>query len=229
MPIFQETMMRFVNPAAVALTGYTLEELQAMTFWDVIHPDMRDLIRERGMQRQQGAPVPQRYEVKLLTRTGEERWVDYMGTIIQYEGKPAVLGIVFDITDRIRTETALRHTEERLSMVISHAPIYLWAINKEGVYTLAEGQAMETLGLRPGELVGRSFFEVNRDQPDLQSHIYRALAGEAFSAYVELVQGVIFETNYLPMRDESGVVAGVLGISVNVTGRDPSTTVSAGT
>jgi PAS domain S-box-containing protein len=353
MLIYQGQMMRFFNPAAVALTGYSLEEIQQMTFWDVIHPDMRDLIRERGMQRQRGEPVPSRYEVRLLAKSGEERWVDYMGTVIQYEGKPAVLGIVFDITDRKRAEAALREseerfrimlenmpvmvdafdeqnnivfwnreceqvtgysaeeiagnpdamqrlypnpaylsdhlaewerrgddfrdwewdmttrdgstrtiawsnisarfpvpgwktwgigvdvtsrrqaeralrqTEERLGMVISHAPIYLWAINKEGLFTLAEGQALESLGLRPGEQVGRSIFEVNRGRHDLHHHVNRALHGELFTANVQSVAGVFFETSYIPMRDKDGVVTGVLGISVDITGRYPSTTLSA--
>jgi PAS domain S-box-containing protein len=355
MLIFQDTSIRFVNPAAGALVGYSQEELQRMTFWEVIHPDMRELVRERGMQHQPGQPAPPRYEVKLLTKSGEVRWVDYMGTVIQYEGKPAVLGIVFDITDRKQVEAALREseerlrivlenmpvmvdafdeqinivfwnrecervsgysaeeiagnpgamqllypnptylsenlaewerrgddfrdwemdmttrdgstktiawsnisarfpvpgwktwgigvdvtarrqaeqalrqTEERLRMVISHAPIYLWAINKDGIFTLAEGQALEALGLSPGEPVGRSIFDANRDRPDLQRHIHRALRGELFSAYVEPVEGVFFETRYIPMLDETGGVAGVLGISVDVTGQYPSTAINGRT
>jgi PAS domain S-box-containing protein len=348
MLIFQGEMMRFVNPAAEKLVGYTLDEMMSMAFWDIIHPDMRSFIRDRGMRRQAGEAVPQRYEVKLVTKTGEVRWVDYMGTLIEYEGQPAALGIVFDITDRKQTEAALREserefrvvleniplsvdafdeqnrivfwnrecervtgysaeeilnhpdplsllypdrdylaehlaewgrrgdnfrdwewqlttkdgriktiawsnistqfpipgwktwgigvdvtarreaeralreTEEALRHAVAKAPIYLWVINREGKITLSEGKALAGLGYRPGETVGKSIFDINRSNPELLFQVQRALDGEYSSAWMP-VRGRFFDTRHIPMLDDEGGVAGVMGIWLDVTGKYPST------
>ena len=107
--IFQGTKMCYVNPAAEAVTGYTQDELLAMDFWDIIHSDFRDLVKERGLARQQGEDVPARYEVKIVTKSGEERWVDFTAGAIEFGGESAVLGTAFDITERKSAEEMIRH------------------------------------------------------------------------------------------------------------------------
>ncbi len=107
--IFQGTRLRYVNSLTEALTGYEREELLAMHFWEMIHPDFRELVKERGLARQRGERVPTHYEVKLVTKNGDERWVDFTLGVIEFEGKPAVLGTGFDITERKRAEETIKH------------------------------------------------------------------------------------------------------------------------
>lgn len=102
--IYQGTRFRYVNPGTEAITGYTREELLTINFWDVIHPDSRDLIRERGLARQRGEPVPSRYESKIVTKAGEVRWIELTAGLIHFEGQPAVMGTAYDITERKRAE-----------------------------------------------------------------------------------------------------------------------------
>ncbi|MCB9109258.1 MAG: PAS domain S-box protein [Anaerolineales bacterium] len=102
--IFQGNRNRYVNPHAQVITGYTEAELLAMNFWDIVHPDHRDLVRDRGLARQQGQPVQNRYEIKILTKDGSPRWIEATLGAIEFEGQPAVLGTSFDITDRKKIE-----------------------------------------------------------------------------------------------------------------------------
>jgi len=104
----------YVNPASCAMTGYSNEELLAMNFSDIVHPDFRELVRQRAQARQQGEPVPSRYELKILTKNGEERWIDLTVGMINFEGKPAILGTDFDITERKHAEEEMRALEEQL-------------------------------------------------------------------------------------------------------------------
>ncbi len=70
--VYQGEQYVYANPTAEKITGYGLEELQEMKFWDVMHPDDREMVRERGMARQQGATVPPRYEVRYRTKGGKD-------------------------------------------------------------------------------------------------------------------------------------------------------------
>jgi len=116
--VFQGTKVVYANSAAEAL-GYTVDELLSMNFWDFVHPEMQDEVRERGLARQRGEPVPPRYEIKVVTKSGEERWVDYTATVIELGGQPAVVTIAHDITDLKRMQEALAHYAERAKLLRS--------------------------------------------------------------------------------------------------------------
>ncbi len=112
--LYQGERFVYVNNAGERLTGYSIDELLKMKFWDVAHPDDRDLFRERGLARQRGEPVPQRYEVKLLTKGGETRWVELSAGRIMYRGASAGIATFFDITERKRAEEALKFERSQL-------------------------------------------------------------------------------------------------------------------
>lgn len=111
--IYQRHRNRLINPAAEALTGYSSEELLAKDFWDIVHPDFREVVKKRGLARQQGKHVAPRYEVKILTKSGEERWLDFSGGLIEFEGQPGVVGTAIDITERKRIEEEIRRQRQR--------------------------------------------------------------------------------------------------------------------
>ncbi len=103
--LFQGTRLLYVNQTACQITGYQREELLQQSFWDVVHPDYREAVKERGLQRQAGAELASQYELALLTRQGETRYVTARMRIIEHEGKPAVLVAADDITERRRVQT----------------------------------------------------------------------------------------------------------------------------
>ena len=107
--IYQDTRFRYVNPATVQISGYSNEELLRLPFWDFVHPEHREMVKERGLARQRGENVPSHYEFKVVTKAGEERWVQFSAGVTELEGRPAVLGTAFDITERKRAEDRLNH------------------------------------------------------------------------------------------------------------------------
>jgi PAS domain S-box-containing protein len=113
---------------------------------------------------------------------------------------------------------SVRHMEESLQAVVSNAPVVLFAVDREGIFRLSEGRALASLGLAPGQVVGMSAFEFYRDQPQIVAALRRALAGEDFTALVE-VGATAFEAHFTPRRDEAGEVIGVVGVATDVSER----------
>ena len=107
--IYQGSKYLYASPSAETMTGYTRDELLSMDIWGPIHPDHRELVRKRSEARQRGEQVPARYEVRLLTKTGEERWADISAAPILFQGEMAVIVTSFDITERKQAEEAMRN------------------------------------------------------------------------------------------------------------------------
>jgi PAS domain S-box-containing protein len=106
--IHQGEAVIYANPAASVITGYSNEELVGIPFWQLIHPEMRELVKERGLARQRGvSSLPSSYQFKIICKDKKEKWLILTAASISYHGKPAVLGNIVDITEKIAAEEAL--------------------------------------------------------------------------------------------------------------------------
>jgi PAS domain S-box-containing protein len=112
--IVAEEKIIYSNQAFVQINGYKKEEAHGMQLWDVVHPDMRALVKNRGFARQRGETVPSRYELKALTKNGLTKWMDLVATVIHYGGKIATLAMAYDITERKQAGEALLAREQEL-------------------------------------------------------------------------------------------------------------------
>src|SRR5213079_2082347 len=89
--VHQDGKFRYLNPAAEQILGYSTAELLGKDFWDVIRPDYSEIVRARGLSRQEGEAVPIRHEFPIVTSRGETRWLDCTATRVEFDGLPAVL------------------------------------------------------------------------------------------------------------------------------------------
>jgi diguanylate cyclase (GGDEF)-like protein/PAS domain S-box-containing protein len=113
---------------------------------------------------------------------------------------------------------ALEESEQQLRAVVVSAPMVLFGLDRRGVFTLWEGRGLDAIGWRAGEVVGRSVRELCTDVPQALEDARRALAGEAFSAPLDL--GVaVFEIFWSPVRDAEGRVTGTTGVGIDITAR----------
>jgi PAS domain S-box-containing protein len=116
----------YMNPATVDLFGYTRDQLEKGDLWQIVHPDFRNLLSERAAARFRGEQVPSRYEFKIITKSGEERWLDVGARLISFARKPCILANAFDVTEQKRTEEALRNREEHYRAAIEAGKVGTW-------------------------------------------------------------------------------------------------------
>ncbi len=113
---------------------------------------------------------------------------------------------------------ASRVSEERLRTVVANASLILFTIDPAGVYTMSDGAGLAALGQEPGAVVGRSVFDVYRDQPALLDDTRRALAGTPVT-FPSQVHGAVFDNHLTPLHDAQGRLISVIGVSTNITER----------
>ncbi len=106
--IFDEKRLLYANPGAVNITEYSVDELLDMSMISLVHPDDRERMAIRLIQRMADEPVSDRVEFRVLTKSGKVRWVDSGGSALTFRGRPARIGVAVDITDRKVMEDQLR-------------------------------------------------------------------------------------------------------------------------
>jgi PAS domain S-box-containing protein len=113
---------------------------------------------------------------------------------------------------------ALNQVDQRLRKIVENAPIVVWAIDPDGMFTLSTGAALAGLGLKPGEVEGQSAFDLYAESPRILEDLRRGLAGEEFKSE-STVAGRVFESHHCPILNEEKAVVGLLGVSMDMTER----------
>lgn len=98
--VLQDGRLRFANPKALALGGVLAEDLDKVPFTEYLHPEERDLIVQRHEKRLKGEKILDMYPLRIVTRNGDIFWGEVNAVRIEWEGKPATLNIIRDITSQ---------------------------------------------------------------------------------------------------------------------------------
>ncbi|MHA1931568.1 MAG: PAS domain S-box protein [Promethearchaeota archaeon] len=128
--ILQDNVVKYANQKLAELSGYSLEEILS---WEpgeflekAIAPDSVPLVMDQTEKKQRGDPdVLVQYPVHLKKKSGEIYWVDEISNSIMYEGRPADLISLIDLTDKINTELELKESEEKYRSLFENSPIAL--------------------------------------------------------------------------------------------------------
>lgn len=119
--ILQEGMIVYANPAARFITGYAPDELKGQPLHALAHPSYRALLKTPRLSSGWVRDLPTRYELKIIHRSGEERWLDVTTGQMDYNGQPGWLLTAFDITERDRAERALKRARDELEIRVQAA------------------------------------------------------------------------------------------------------------
>jgi PAS domain S-box-containing protein len=175
--ILQDGRFAYANPGALELLGYTLEELREREFAPFIHPDFRDMVRERHRRRTAGEVLEPRYDIRILVRSGDARWVQIANEKVDWEGRSAVLTVITDITERKLAEQALRASEERFARLFRQAPDAMTLVRAaDGAYLDVNQEWERQTGFARAEVIGRTSLDVGVwQQPQEREGMLRAM------------------------------------------------------
>src|SRR5271157_1208894 len=178
----------------------------------------------------QGTPFPlpavpgERTEVEVVHPEGTTGIAEMRVRATGWNGNSASLAILRDITKRKQAEVALRQSEERFRAVFEGAQDCIFIKDRQLKYTMVNPAKEKLLNRRASEIVGRTSEEIFGKE--ISKHIreidLRVLDGQTIEEErVRPINGVplTFHDIRVPLRDPSGEIVGLCGISRNVTDR----------
>lgn len=183
--IHKGTHLIYANAAAEKLSGYRMDELFNMGFWELVHPDFLSIVKDRGIARTKGAHPPDRYEALIRTKSGELRWAEVTAATLELDGETAVIGTAYDITERKQIEESLRRSEEKYRIVIENASEAIVVV-QDARMIFANPATIRISGFTAEELTDKPFAEFIHpdDIPQVaDAHLRRLQGMEAPRTY----------------------------------------------
>jgi two-component system, cell cycle sensor histidine kinase and response regulator CckA len=110
--VAQDGVIKFPNPRTLQALGYTEKELSAISFAELIHPDDRSEVADRYSRRLKGEDLPGPQCYRIITKKGEEIWIQLNSVVLTWESRPATLNLATDITQEKKLEKQLQAAQK---------------------------------------------------------------------------------------------------------------------
>lgn len=114
--ITQDGILKFVNTALVKFLGRREEELVSQPIAVFAHPEDADELARMSSRLINGDHVSPRHIFRVVTAGGEVRWVESFSSTITWEGRPATLSLIREVTKQVHVEESLRRSRDELDL-----------------------------------------------------------------------------------------------------------------
>ena len=223
--ISQDMRIVFANQATARLVGLTTpESLIGRSVMDFIAPEKQALARERTAQLLAGEPAPL-VESRYLKVNGTEMDVEISSAPFVLHGKPAIVSILRDISERKRVEQALRRSETRFRGLTELSSDWYWEQDEQYRVTFMSDRYSAKTGLKMTPTLGQTRFETDNiwvseaqkrlHRDDLESR--RPFHDLRLSRYDEDGELHYFSISGRPIFNDKGKYIGYYGIGRDIT------------
>jgi len=183
--VFDERAFHYVNQRLASMFGYTEDELiERLSPQDLIAPEDRGTVKAQIERRFSGKVRTAHYTARGLRKDGTRIWLEFHGSRIDLDGRPAITGTALDITERVESEQHLRDSEARFRAIYDGVNDAILILDpRTGAILDANRKAEEMSGYSVGEaqtlnLVDVSAGDRDRLQDVAAKRIEAALGGE---------------------------------------------------
>ncbi|MCX5975120.1 MAG: PAS domain S-box protein [Coprothermobacterota bacterium] len=231
--VTQDGALKFANPKASKLFGYSLQEAVGRPFVEFIHPDDRYLVAERYRKRLEGQVSTVVYPFRTIHKDGSIRWAEINSVRIAWEGRPAIMSYLSDITERKQAEEALRESEAKYRLLADNTVDGIWLLDmnfklmycspaseKQSGFTLQEIMEMSLEQYFTPEslhVVAESFLE---EMPKVEADPdYNPILTLDLEFYKKDGTAFWAESKFSIVRDKHGKPVSILGLARDITER----------
>jgi diguanylate cyclase (GGDEF)-like protein/PAS domain S-box-containing protein len=220
----------FANTVAGALLGLTPEQLTGRPVTDLVRPAYRAMTRKNIAGRLAGEPVPDRFELQLISGDEGGLWVEAAGTIIDYRGQKAILSIARDVTYRKSIEANLGRGKQQAQITLESIGEAVITTDTQGVIDYLNGAAEKLTGMTREAALGKRMADImtlvdEADRKDLGDPVARCLAEKrqvglgrrALMISTDGARELSVELTASPIIDSGDAVAGAVVVMRDVT------------
>ena len=208
------------NNAAAGFYGYSVDQLRNMKIWQ-----LNTISPEEARRHLMAADTEQRNRFLFNHRlaSGETRQVEAHASPIELDNRNLLYATIFDITDRLRTEAALRESDERIRLVFKHTPSAIAIFDRQMRYLFATTAWLNDYRLNEQRIVGHSHFEFF---PEAAIHwddiLRRALHGETVNCAEDEIKRPDGTVEWIrlivsPWRNGADNIGGIIIFSESIT------------
>jgi PAS domain S-box-containing protein len=224
--VVQDGKLRLVNWRHTLVTGRSQEESMSRPFTEFVHPDDRKRVADIYAARLRGEPVGF-YEFRIIDKEGQTKWLENNGVVIEWDGKPASLNFLRDITERKKTQEELREREEMIRALVETSRDWIWSIDVNGVHTYCNPAVEQILGYSADELVGRLSLDLIHDDDRRMIKAYLPICIAEKRGWSNLLlrwrhkDGTYryLESNAVPILSSENTLIGFRGVDRDITER----------
>ncbi len=179
--VAQDGVFKYFNPKTCEIIGYPPEVVGSRPFLEFIHPEDRELVAQRHARRLRGENPPQQYCFRVRDKDGHIHWVSLNVVAIQWEGRPATLLFMDDITEQERARLDLARSEERYRTLVENLPYGLFIAAIPSLrFLYLNRQVCQMFGYSLEEALTKSVWDicVPGEHLRLESRLQARLRGE---------------------------------------------------
>jgi PAS domain S-box-containing protein len=164
--VSQDGMLKYANPRALALVRRTLEDALATPFIEMVHPDDRARVYGNYLRRLRGEAVEPHYVFRAVNTAGEVVSLQISAVAIEWEGRPATLNFLTDVTEQVKLARDLKETLTEREAVLETTAVGIMFIQNGRIKWINDALERTMLGFDDGETIGHTGEVAFRDHAD---------------------------------------------------------------
>jgi len=233
MLVIQDGLIKYANNQAAESFGYSEQEVMSINIFELIHPEDREEVTKRYLQKIKGDKTPTHHTHRTIHKSGQIKWVEVSSVLIDWKGRPATLNFIMDISIRKQAQKELMDREERykylsnqLETILDHIPGLVFYKDTKNNYIRVNKYIALSHGMTKEELEGKSLFDLypkedaekyyQDDLTVIDSGVSKLNIEEQWHT-TEGIKWVV--TSKIPFVDATGEIIGIIGFAFDITER----------
>jgi PAS domain S-box-containing protein len=154
--VSQDGLLKYANPRALELTDRTMEEAMSTPFIEMVHPEDRARVYGNYLRRLRGEFVEPTYVFRAVSAKGIVRSLQINAVAIDWEGRPATLNFLTDVTRQVALQDHLAQTLAEREAILETTAVGIMFIQGGRIKWINDALEQSMLGWGDGEIIGKT-------------------------------------------------------------------------